>query len=325
MGVLRSRVIGAGHYLPQKIVNNNDLAKTVDTSDEWIQERTGIKQRHVAAEGEFTSHLAIKAAQNALKNANINADEIDVLVLATATPDNTFPATSTRVQHAIGMTKGAAFDVSAVCSGFIYALMMADNMIKAGRAKKALVIGAETFSRILDWNDRNTCVLFGDGAGAIVLSAEEGKGSKDDFGVIDVKIHSDGSQYDTLLCTGGASTTQTSGFVYMNGREVFRHAVTNLAEVAEEIMKENNISSEELDWLLPHQANLRIIDGTAKKLSLNPEKVVITVDKHANTSAASIPMAFSEAIADGRIKKGQLVLMDAMGGGFTWGAALVRV
>ena len=322
---LRARIIGCGSYLPAKAVTNHDLAQKVDTSDEWIVERTGIRSRHIAAEGETTADLATAAAMAALADAGVRGQDVDLIVLATATPDNTFPATATRVQQRIGMTGGAAFDVQAVCSGFIYALSVADNFIKAGQAKTALVIGAETFSRILDWEDRETCVLFGDGAGAVVLRAEEQPGTNRDSGILSTHLHSDGQHYELLYVDGGASSTQTVGYLRMKGREVFRHAVTNLAAVVGEALEANNLQASDLDWLIPHQANRRIIEGTAKKLGMGLERVVVTVDRHANTSAASIPLALSAAKSDGRIKTGDLVLLEAMGGGFTWGAALVRM
>ncbi len=322
--MIRSVVVGCGSYLPERILTNADLAKMVDTSDDWIVERSGIKQRHIAAEGELTSDLALKAAQAALKNAGLTADDVDLIVLATATPDETFPATACKVQTGLGMTRGFAFDVQAVCSGFIYALATADNFIKAGQAKTAIVIGAETFSRILDWNDRTTCVLFADGAGALVLQAQEGTGTNDDRGILTTHLHSDGRHHDLLYVDGGPSSTQTTGKLRMLGKEVFRHAVVNLADVVKETLSAVNMTADQIDWLVPHQANKRIIDGTARKLGLGTDKVVLTVDHHGNTSAASVPLALSEAIGDGRIQKGQVVLLEAMGGGFTWGSALVR-
>ena len=321
----RSLIAGCGSYLPERIVTNDELAKRVDTSDEWIAERTGIRQRHVAAEGEFTSHLATRAAERALAAANLPISDLDLIVLATATPDETFPATATRVQQALGMTRGAAFDVGAVCSGFIYAMAVADNFLKCGQAKTALVIGAETFSRILDWTDRSTCVLFGDGAGAVVLRAGEGAGDSTDRGILTTKIHSDGRHHDLLFANGGPSTTQTAGVVKMEGRKVFKHAIEKLTEVVGESLAEVGLPASAIDWLVPHQANRRIIDGAAQKLALPPERVVITVDRHANTSAASVPLALAEAVGDGRIRPGHLVLMEAMGSGFTWGAALARM
>ncbi len=322
---IRSRIIGVGGYLPERVVTNAELAARVDTSDEWIIERTGIRQRHIAAEGQKTSDLAIAAARKALAHAGLSGADLDLIVVATATPDNTFPATATRVQAALGMTRGFAFDVQAVCSGFIFALSTADNFVKSGQVKTALVIGAETFSRILDWQDRGTCVLFGDGAGAVVLRAEEGQGSNQDSGILSTHLHSDGRHYDLLHVDGGPSSTQTVGHLRMEGREVFRHAVSNLAAVVDEALSHNGLSAQNLDWLVPHQANKRILEGTARKLRMAPEQVVVTVDRHANTSAASVPLALSEAVGDGRIKTGDLVLLEAMGGGFTWGAALVRM
>jgi len=322
--VIRSVVRGCGAYLPERVVTNAELAKKVDTSDEWIQQRTGIKQRHIAADGEFTSHLAIKASQRALEHAGIAASDLDLIVLATATPDETFPATATRVQAALGMVRGAAFDVQAVCAGFVYALSVADSMIKSGIASTALVIGAETFSRILDWNDRATCVLFGDGAGAIVLRGEPGKGLSSDRGVLANALHSDGRQHDILYVDGGPSSTKTTGFLRMEGREVFKHAVVNMAAVVGEVLQQAGLEPKDIDWLVPHQANKRIIDGTGRKLGLKPERVVVTVDKHANTSAASIPLALDTAVKDGRIKPGDLLLLEGIGGGLAWGASLVR-
>jgi len=322
--MIRSVVKGVGSYLPARVLSNAELARQVDTSDEWIVERTGIRQRHVAAEGEKTSDLALHAAQRALANAGITAADVDLIVLATATPDETFPATACRVQAALGMTRGAAFDVQAVCSGFIYAMTVADNFIKVGQSKTALVIGAETFSRILDWTDRTTCVLFGDGAGAVVLQAEAGQGSNADRGILTTHLHSDGRHHDYLYVDGGPSSTQTVGHLRMLGKEVFRHAVVNLADVVRETLAAVNMTADQIDWLVPHQANKRIIDGTARKLGMDPARVVLTVDRHGNTSAASVPLALAEAVADGRIKTGDLVLLEAMGGGFTWGSALVR-
>ncbi len=313
-----------GAYLPERVDDQRRTGRLVDTSDEWIVERTGIRQRHIAAEGEFTSHLALKAADKAMAAAGIGADTIDLVVVATATPDNTFPATATRVQAELGMVRGAAFDIQAVCSGFIYALAVADNFIKAGQVGTALVIGAETFSRILDWTDRGTCVLFGDGAGAVVLRAEDSKGNGHDRGILSTHLHSDGNHYNMLYVDGGPSTTRTVGHLRMQGREVFRHAVVNLAEVVGETLAANGLTPADVDWIVPHQANRRILEGTARKLNLPPERVVMTIDRHANTSAASVPLALSEAVGDGRIGPGMLVLMEAMGGGFTWGAALAR-
>ena len=323
--MIRSVVQGCGSYLPARLVTNADLAKQMDTSDEWIQQRTGIRQRHIAADGELTSHLALKASERALEHAGLKASDLDLIVLATATPDETFPATATRVQAELGMTRGAAFDVQAVCAGFVYALSVADSMIKSGLASTALVIGAETFSRILDWNDRGTCVLFGDGAGAVVLRAEEGKGTTADRGVLANALHSDGRQHDILYVDGGPSSTRTTGFLRMEGKEVFKHAVLNMAAVVGEVLLKAGLETKDIDWLVPHQANKRIIDGTGRKLGLTPERVVVTVDQHANTSAASVPLALDTAVRDGRIRPGQLVMLEAMGGGFTWGASLLRM
>lgn len=324
MTVLRSVVAGCGSYLPKTIVTNQELAEKVDTTDDWIVERTGIRERHIAAEGEMTSDLAYEAALAALKAAGMTGQDLDLIILATATPDHTFPATATKVQGRLGMTRGFAFDVQAVCSGFIYAMTIADNFIKTGQVKTALVIGAETFSRILDWEDRTTCVLFGDGAGAVVLKAGPSEGTVADRGILTTHLHSDGQYHDLLYVNGGPSSTQTTGFLRMEGREVFRHAVTNLAEVVREALEATGLEARDIDWIVPHQANRRIIDGTARKLKLDPARVVVTVDKHANTSAASIPLALAEAVNDGRIRQGQLVLLEAMGGGFTWGSCLIR-
>jgi 3-oxoacyl-[acyl-carrier-protein] synthase-3 len=320
----RSVVLGYGAYLPERIVTNAELAKTVDTSDEWIVQRTGIRQRHIAADGEYTSHLGTKAAQAAIANAGIDAQSIDLIVLATSTPDNTFPATAVQIQEALGISHGAAFDVQAVCSGFIFALATADNFLKSGAFKRALVIGAETFSRILDWNDRTTCVLFGDGAGAVVLDAQQQPGTSADRGVLTAHLRSDGRHRDKLFVDGGPSTTQTAGHLRMEGREVFKHAVGMITDVIVDAFNATGTTADDIDWLVPHQANKRIIDASAKKLHIAPEKVVLTVDEHGNTSAASIPLALAAAAADGRIKKGDLVMLEAMGGGFTWGSALLR-
>jgi len=320
----RSAITGCGSYLPHNIVTNVELATRVDTSDEWIVRRTGIHARRIAAANEKTSDLALAAALDALDDAGLTANAIDAVIVATTTPDNTFPATAARVQAGLGMTRGFAFDVQAVCSGFVYALAIADNFIRLGQAQRVLVIGAETFSRLLDWNDRTTCVLFGDGAGAVVLEATEGKGDSSDRGILSTHLHSDGRHYDQLRTTGGAGSTGTTGFVHMEGSEVFRHAVTNLADVVDEALAANGLQPEQIDWLVPHQANQRIIDGTAKKLHMAPERVVTTIGTHANTSAASIPLALATAAKDGRLKRGQIILLDAMGGGFTWGAAVVR-
>jgi 3-oxoacyl-[acyl-carrier-protein] synthase-3 len=315
----RSVVLGAGSALPKRRVDNEELAKTVDTSDAWIVERTGIRSRYVAGDGETTASLATDAARRALDHAGVGASEIDLIVLATATPDQTFPSSATKVQAALGIDDCIAFDVHAVCTGFLYAVSVADSMLRSGTARKALVIGAETFSRILDWEDRATCVLFGDGAGALVLSAEE-----TESGILATKLHADGRHNDLLFVDGGPSTTGTVGKLRMKGREVFRHAVLNLAEVMNEVLEAAGLTAAEVDWVVPHQANARILDATAKKLGLPPDKVVVTVDEHANTSAASVPLAFDTAVKDGRIKRGDVVVLEAMGGGFTWGAAALR-
>jgi 3-oxoacyl-[acyl-carrier-protein] synthase-3 len=321
-----SRIIGTGSALPARVVTNAELAETVDTSDEWIIERTGIRQRHVAGEGETTATLATAAARKALEDAGVEASSIGLIVLATATPDNTFPATATKVQAALGCNGGIAFDVAAVCSGFLYALSVADSMLRNGMAQRALVIGAETFSRILDWEDRTTCVLFGDGAGAVVLEATPGEASGPDApGILGTRLHADGAQHDLLYVDGGPSTTQTVGHVRMKGPEVFRHAVVNLADVLKEVLDNTGISVDQIDWVVPHQANKRILDATARKLGISPDKVVVTVQDHANTSAASVPLALDTARKDGRIKAGDLVMLEAMGGGFTWGASLIRL
>ncbi|PHZ83702.1 beta-ketoacyl-ACP synthase III [Paremcibacter congregatus] len=324
MTMFRSVVSGCGSYLPEKVITNKQMEDIVDTTDEWIIERTGIRQRHIAADDELTSDLAIKAAQRALEDAKISAKDIDLIVLATSTPDQTFPSTATRVQAALGMETGAAFDVQAVCSGFIYALATADNFIRAGQAKNALVIGAETFSRILDWEDRTTCVLFGDGAGAIVLSAEVGEGTNQDRGVLSSHLHSDGRYNDMLYVDGGVSSTKSAGYLRMKGKEVFRHAVVNLANVVKEALSFNNFTADDVNMVIPHQANKRILDATIRKLKISPEKVAVTVQKHANTSAASIPLALDEVVKANRIAKGDIVVLEAMGGGFTWGACLIR-
>jgi len=315
----RSVVAGVGSALPARKVTNDELAAQVDTSDEWIVERTGIRNRYIAADGETTGSLATAAARKALASAGVDASDIDLIVLATATPDQTFPSTATKVQAALGINDCIAFDVHAVCTGFLYALSVADSMLRSGNADKALVIGAETFSRILDWEDRATCVLFGDGAGALVLSAENTDG-----GILSTKLHADGRHNDLLFVDGGPSTTGTVGKLRMKGREVFRHAVVNLADVLTEVLADAGLSAGDVDWVVPHQANQRILDATARKLGLPAEKVVVTVDQHANTSAASVPLAFDTAIRDGRIKRGDLIVLEAMGGGFTWGAAALR-
>ena len=326
-----SRITGSGSALPKRIVTNAEMTTMVDTSDEWIVERTGIRQRHIAGESETTSTLALEAAKAALDDAGLTAQDIDLIVLATATPDNTFPATATKVQHALGCNGGIAFDVAAVCSGFLYALTTADSLLTTGMAKRALVIGAETFSRILDWEDRTTCVLFGDGAGAIVLESPDSSdlaekaGAKDAAGILASRLHADGAQHDLLYVDGGPSTTQTVGHLRMRGPEVFKHAVVNLSSVLKEVIEDAGVSADQIDWIVPHQANKRILDATARKLKIAPERVVVTVDQHANTSAASVPLAFDTARKDGRIRAGDLVLMEAMGGGFTWGASLIRI
>ena len=315
----RSLIAGVGSALPKRRVTNAELETSVDTSDEWIVERTGIRNRYIAGDGETTGSLATEAARRALQSAGVEAGEIDLIVLATATPDQTFPSTATKVQAALGINDCIAFDVHAVCTGFLYALSVADSMLRSGSARKALVIGAETFSRILDWEDRATCVLFGDGAGALVLSAEESES-----GILATKLHADGRHNDLLFVDGGPSTTGTVGKLRMKGREVFRHAVVNLAEVLNEVLGDAGLTAAEVDWVVPHQANARILDATARKLGLPSEKVVVTVDQHANTSAASVPLALDTAVRDGRIKRGDIVVLEAMGGGFTWGAAARR-
>ena len=321
--MIRAVVTGSGSALPVNCVTNADLADRVDTSDEWIVERTGIRQRYIAGENETTSTLATEAARRALEDAGVDASEIGLIILATATPDFTFPATATQVQHALGCGGGVAFDVQAVCSGFLYALGTADSLLRTGMAKKALVIGAETFSRILDWEDRTTCVLFGDGAGAVVLEACDV--AEDGPGILATKLHADGAHRELLYVDGGPSTTGEVGKLRMKGREVFRHAVVNLADVLKEVLVQANVEVDTIDWVVPHQANARILDATARKLNLDPSKVIVTVDQHANTSAASVPLAFDVARRDGRIKAGDLVMFEAMGGGFTWGAALARM
>ncbi|HEV7308728.1 beta-ketoacyl-ACP synthase III [Ensifer sp.] len=322
--MIRSVVRGFGAALPKRVVTNQELESKVDTSDEWIVQRTGIRQRYIAGEGETTASLGEGAARSALDNAGLTPDDIDLILLATSTPDNTFPATAVNIQDRLGMRHGAAFDLQAVCSGFVYAVTTADAYIRGGLARRVLVIGAETFSRILDWNDRTTCVLFGDGAGALVLEAQEGEGTNADRGVLTAKLRSDGAHRDKLYVDGGPSTTGTVGHLKMEGREVFKHAVGMITDVIEAAFEATGTTAEDLDWLVPHQANRRIIDGSAKKLGIPLDKVVVTVDLHGNTSAASIPLALSVAAADGRIKKGDLVLLEAMGGGFTWGSVLIR-
>jgi 3-oxoacyl-[acyl-carrier-protein] synthase III len=320
----RSVVLGCGSYLPNQVLTNADLARKVDTSDEWIVQRTGIHERRIAAPGEVTSHMATRAARAALAHAHLDAQAIDLIVLATSTPDNTFPASAVSVQAALGITRGAAFDVQAVCSGFVYALATADALLQSGAFSRALVIGSETFSRLLDWTDRATCVLFGDGAGAVVLEAQEQSGTRDDRGVLTVRLRSDGRYKSKLYVDGGASSTGTVGHLRMEGREVFRHAVAMITDVVEDAFKVAGLSVADVDWFVPHQANKRIIDGSAHKLGIPATKIVSTVDRHGNTSAASIPLALADAVADRRIKRGDLLLFEAMGGGFTWAAALVR-
>jgi len=321
---LRSVVMGVGSYLPARRVTNSDMEKMVDTTDDWIVQRTGIRARHLAAEGETTSMLATKAALAALKNASLQAEDIDLIIVATATPDYTFPSTATQVQAALGITHGAAFDVAAVCSGFVYGVTIADKFLISGSHKRALVIGAETFSRILDWKDRTTCVLFGDGAGAMILEAREGEGSVKDRGVLTTHLRSDGRHREKLYVDGGPSTTGTAGHLRMAGREVYRHAVSMVTDVMVDAFAATHTTAADLDWFVPHQANERIIDASAEKLGIDPAKIVKTVSMHGNTSAASIPLALATAVADGRIKAGQLVMIEAMGGGFTWGSALIR-
>ena len=321
--IRRSVLLGTGSALPVRAVSNAELAETVDTSDEWIVERTGIRNRHIAGDGETTSTLATDAAQAALEAAGLAAQDIDLIILATATPDQTFPASATIVQAALGIDDCVAFDVAAVCSGFLYAVTVADSMIRSGAAQRALVIGSETFSRILDWEDRTTCVLFGDGAGAIVLGAEESAdGAR---GILAAKLHADGRHNQLLYVDGGPSTTKTVGKLRMKGQEVFRHAVVNLASVLTEVIEVAGLGTDQIDWLIPHQANARILDATARKLKLSTDRVVMTVDRHANTSAASVPLALDLAMRDGRIKPGDLLVLEAMGGGFTWGACVLRV
>ena len=324
MSTTRSVVLGVGGYLPEKVLSNEDLSKMVETSDEWVRQRTGIRERHIAADGEFTSDLAFHAAQAALDNAGLTPTDIDLIVLATATPDYTFPASAVSVQKKLGMRHGVAFDLQAVCSGFLFALTTVDAMIKSGQSKRALVIGAETFSRILDWTDRGTCVLFGDGAGAVVLSAESQPGWRSDRGVLSAHLRSDGRYQEMLYVDGGPSATGTVGHLRMEGREVFKYAVGMVSDVIDEAFAATGFTSAEIDWFVPHQANIRIIDATARKLGIPIEKVIRTVDRHGNTSAASIPLALWEASRDGRIKKGDLLLLESLGGGFTWGAVLLR-
>ena len=324
MSIVRTVIKGCGGYLPERVVTNNDLAKLVDTSDRWITERTGIKERRIAAEGELTSSMGALAARAALDDAGLAPEDIDLIILATSTPDQTFPASAVTIQAELGITHGAAFDMQAVCSGFVFALATADSYLKSGQFKRALVIGAEAFSRILDWQDRSTCVLFGDGAGAVVVEAQKLNGALTDRGILATSLRSDGRYRDKLYVDGGPSSTGTVGHVRMDGPEVFRHAVTKISEVIDATLAQAGYKASDVDWFVPHQANKRILDGAARKLGLDPARVIITVDKHANTSAASIPLALSQGRSDGRIKTGDLVLLEAMGGGFTWGAVLLR-
>jgi 3-oxoacyl-[acyl-carrier-protein] synthase-3 len=324
MSVVRSVVLGCGSYLPGRVLTNGELAQTVDTTDEWIVQRTGIHERRIAATGETTSDMALNAARAALTHAKVDAQTVDLIVLATSTPDNTFPASAVSVQAGLGITQGAAFDLQAVCSGFVYGLATADGLMRSGAFKRALVIGSETFSRILDWTDRTTCVLFGDGAGAVVIDAQEQPGTREDRGILTSRLRSDGRYKMKLYVDGGPSTTQTVGHLRMEGREVFRYAVGAITDVVEAAFRDTGYTAADIDWFVPHQANKRIIDGAAHKLGIAPEKVVLTLDRHGNTSAASIPLALTDAVADRRIKRGDLVLLEAMGGGFTWGATLVR-
>jgi 3-oxoacyl-[acyl-carrier-protein] synthase-3 len=321
---MRSIILGCGAYLPSRVVTNAELAKTVDTSDEWIVQRTGIRERHIAAAGEFTSDLALHAARAALAHAGVEAQSIDLILLATSTPDRSFPASAVSVQAGLGITQGAAFDLQAVCSGFVYALATADSLLKAGVFKRALVIGSETFSRLIDWTDRTTCVLFGDGAGAVVMELQPQPGTRHDRGILTAHLRSDGRHMSKLYADGGVSTTGTAGVVRMEGRAVFKHAVAMITDVIDDAFEATGYSAADIDWFVPHQANKRIIDDSAHKLGIDPKKVVITVDRHGNTSAASIPLALAAAVADGRIKRGDLVLLEAMGGGFTWGSVLLR-
>ena len=324
MTLIRSEIIGHGHYLPSKVLTNDDLSKMVETNDEWISTRTGIKQRHIVTD-ELTSDMALKASQMAMQKANITAEDIDLIVVATLTPDNTTPAVAAKLGGKLGVRSGVpTFDISAACSGFVYALTMADNMIRLGQVKTALVIGAESLSKVVDWTDRNTCVLFGDGAGAVVIRAKEGKGTSEDTGILATKLYSDGSHYESLKSTGGVSSTQNAGFIFMDGKEVFKCAINSLSQAAEEVMAMAGVQAQDLDLLIPHQANIRIINGVGQKLGLPDEKVVVTVNNHGNTSAASIPLAISESFENGKLKKGDLVVLTAMGAGFTWGGAIIR-
>jgi 3-oxoacyl-[acyl-carrier-protein] synthase-3 len=324
VSIIRSQIIGCGACLPDRILTNAELAKTVDTSDEWIVSRTGIRRRHIVKEGETTVDLAVKSAERAMADAKIGADQLDLIIVATTTPNETFPSVATSVQARLGMTRGAAFDVQAVCSGFIFGLAVADNFIRAGQAKTILLIGAETMSRLMDWTDRTTCVLFGDGAGAVVLHAGEGRGDSSDRGVFNTKLYSDGRLHDLLYVDGGPSTTGTTGHLRMLGKEVFKHAVINIADSIEAAVRDSGVTVSDIDWFVPHQANQRILDATARRLKVPAERFISTIAEHGNTSAASVPLALDVAVNDGRIKRGDLVLLEAMGGGLTWGAALLR-
>ncbi|MDO8287845.1 MAG: beta-ketoacyl-ACP synthase III [Parvibaculum sp.] len=324
MSIIRSVITGVGSYLPERRLSNQEMTTIVDTTDEWIVERTGIHARHIAADGEKTSDLALHAARAAIAHAGIDVQEIDTIIMATTTPDNTFPATAVTVQAELGLHHGVAFDVQAVCSGFVFALTIADTFIRCGQSKTVLVIGAETFSRLLDWTDRTTCVLFGDGAGAVIVQGATGEGTNADRGILTTHLHSDGRHRDKLYVDGGVSSTGTIGHVRMEGREVFRHAVVNIADTIKESLTATGMTIDDIDWFIPHQANKRILDGTAKRIGLPPEKIVVTVGEHGNTSAASVPLALDGAVRDGRVKRGDLVLLEAMGGGFTWGSVMVR-
>jgi 3-oxoacyl-[acyl-carrier-protein] synthase III len=324
VSITRSVVIGCGCYLPRRVLSNSELSRMVDTSDEWIRQRTGIRQRHIAGEGETTADMAIKASRAALASAGTEASSIDLIVLATSTPDNTFPASAVSVQAGLGITHGAAFDLQAVCSGFVFGLATVDGLLRTGAFRRALVIGSETFSRIIDWKDRATCVLFGDGAGAVVIEARCEPGTREDRGILGARLRSDGRHKSKLYVDGGPSSTQTVGHLRMEGRAVFKHAVAMISDVIEDTFKSTGYTAADIDWFVPHQANQRIIDDSAKKLGIAPEKVITTVAKHGNTSAASIPLALATAVAEGRIKRGDLIMMEAMGGGFTWGAVLAR-
>lgn len=324
MSHIRTTIRACGSYLPDKVMTNADMEKVVDTSDEWIVQRTGIRQRHVAAKDETTADMAIMAARRALESSGLRGDDIDGVIVATSTPDTTFPSVAVKVQAALGIKGGPVFDVQAVCAGFVYALTVADSLIRTGAAKRLILVGAEKMTSILDWEDRTTCVLFGDGAGAVVLEATEGQGSIDDRGVISTHLHADGNLKDILYVDGGVSSSQTAGFIRMEGKDVFRHAVAAMSDVVAEVLDHNKITADQIDWIVPHQANIRIIESTAKKLDLPMDRVVVTVDRHGNTSAASIPLALAEAVKDGRVKKGDLLLLEALGAGLTWGAALIR-